>query len=309
MYRCRLIKIILMIKLTTNKFITHKKGETWSDCQDAAEFNANRGRYAVADGVTRSLFPKMWADLLVKNFCEETTLSLEKQNWKGWIAPLQQKWLEQAISTVQETKRFISVDRLSRSESAASTFVGLEIDRTKSEWKAMIIGDSCLFHIEGSELKEIYLVKKSEDFTNRPEIFASFAKDSPYEPTFVTGQINSGDMFILATDALAKWIIQHEETGKLEDVLKRLFSIDGHKQQFDDFVEKARETEGIYLANDDVTLMLISVKSDQQPRKVEPISQELVQQNPWLVLFVCLLAGGGMLVGLYLVFYFLLKST
>ena len=185
--------------------------------------------------------------------------------------------------------------------------MGLEIDRAKAEWKAMIIGDSCLFHIEGGELKEIYLVKKSEDFTNRPEVFASFAKDSPYEPIFVTGQINSDDMFILATDALAKWIIQHEEAGKLEDVLKHLISIHGRKQQFDGFVEKARETEGIRLANDDVTLMLISVKSDQQ--KVEPIAQELTQQNPWLVLFVCLLAGGGVLVGLYFVFYFLLKSN
>ena len=298
-----------MMKLTVSKFITHKKGETSYDCQDAAEFNENRTRYAVADGATRSFFPKMWADLLVKNFCEETALPLEMENWKEWIEPLRQKWLKQVSSMVQKTKRFISIDRLSRSESAASTFVGLEIDRTKSEWKAMIIGDSCLFHIEGGELKEIYLVKKSEDFTNRPEIFASFAKDSPYEPTFVTGEINSGDMFILATDALAKWIIQHEEVGKLEDVLKHLISIDRHKQQFDDFVEKARETEGIYLANDDVTLMLISVKSDQQPRKVEPTSQELAQQNRWLVLFVCLLAGGGMLVGLYLVFYFLLKST
>ena len=297
-----------MIKLTANKFITHKKGETLSDCQDAAEFNEDEARYAVADGATRSFFPKMWADLLVKNFCEETTLSLEKQNWKGWITSLQQKWLQQAISTVQETERFISIDRLSRSESAAATFVGLEIDRTQAEWKAMIIGDSCLFHIEDGELKEIYLIKKSEHFTNRPEVFASFAKDSSYEPTFVKGQINAGDMFILATDALAKWIIQHAEAGKLEDGLKHLIRIDRNKQQFDDFVEKARETEGIHLANDDVTLMLISVKSDQKPRKVEP-AQELAQQNPWSVLFVCLLAGGGMLVGLCLVFYFLLKSN
>lgn len=299
-----------MMKLTVNKFVTHKKGETWSDCQDAAEFNEDRVRYAVADGATRSFFPKMWADLLVKNFCEETTLSLEKQNWKGWITLLQQKWLEQAISTVQETKRFISIDRLSRSESAASTFVGLEIDRTKAEWKAMIIGDSCLFHIEGGELKEIYLVKKSEDFTNRPAIFASFAKDSLYEPTFRNGQVKTGDIFILATDALAKWIIQHEDVGKFKDALKRLIKIGAdHENQFNDFVEEARETDGIRLVNDDVGLLLIFVGSDQQPQKSEfPVQYLEQQQNPWLVLLVCLLAGGGMLACLYLIFYFLLKT-
>ena len=177
-----------MIKLGASKFVTHKKGETSADCQDAAEFNEDRARYAIADGATRSFFPKIWAELLVKSFCEETTLSLEMENWEEWIEPLRQKWLKQVISIVQETKRFISVDRLSRSESAAATFVGLEIDTTKAAWKAMIIGDSCLFHIKASKLKESYLIRKSEDFTNRPEVFASFGKDSLCEPTFLTGK-------------------------------------------------------------------------------------------------------------------------
>lgn len=303
------IEIILMIKLTANKFITHKKGETLADCQDAVAFNEDSARYAIADGVTRSFFPKMWADLLVKSFCEETALSLEKQNWEEWITSFQQKWLEQAISTVQKTKRFISIDRLSRSESAASTFVGLEIDRTKAKWKAMIIGDSCLFHFRDSGLKGSYLVKKSEDFTNRPGIFASFAKDSLGHPSFVTESVNPGDIFILTTDALAKWIIQHDEVGKLDYAFAQLTSIE-KEEQFEDFVEEARESDGICLVSDDVALILISVESDQQLRKVEVRVQELEhQQNPWFVLLVCLLAGGGMLVGLYLLFYFLLKSN
>ncbi len=299
-----------MVKLRSNKFIMHKEGETLTDCQDAIDLNEDISRYAVADGATRSFYPKMWAELLVKGFCEETTLSFKAENWNEWIEPLRQEWLKQVVATVQETKRFMSIDRLSRSESAASTFVGLEIDKTKAEWKAMIIGDSCLFHIAASELKESYEIKKSEDFTNRPESFASFAKDSLYEPTFVNGQTNPGDMFILATDALAKWIIQHEEAGKLENALKQLVSIGGeHKQQFSGFVEKARGTEGIRLANDDVALLLISIESDQQLPKLESFHQELErQQNPWLVFLLCLLAGGGMLIALYLIFYFLLRS-
>ena len=77
-----------MIKLSTNRYITHKKGETLDDCQDAVQSNHDRARYAIADGTTRSLFPKMWADLLVNDFCEDTTLSLEKQNWEEWITCL-----------------------------------------------------------------------------------------------------------------------------------------------------------------------------------------------------------------------------
>ena len=296
-----------MIKLDTSKFVTHKKGETLADCQDAVEFNADRARYAIADGATRSFFPKMWAELLVKSFCEEVNLPLEMESWEEWIEPLRKKWLKQVVSTVQETKRFISVDRLSRSESAASTFVGLEIDKIKGEWKAMIIGDSCLFHIEESELKESHLIRKSDDFTNRPEIFASFARDSIYEPIVVTGKTKPGDIFILATDALAKWIIQYQEAGKLDNALEQLISIGEHRRQFKNFVEKAREAEDICLVNDDVAFLLICVKSDRQLPKLESSGQELGQQNLWFVFLVCLLAGGGMLVGLYLMFYFLLK--
>ncbi|MDE0088374.1 MAG: hypothetical protein OXU23_21810 [Candidatus Poribacteria bacterium] len=298
-----------MVKLRSNKFIAPKEGETLTDCQDAIELNEDKSRYAVADGATRSFYPKMWAELLVKDFCEETTLSLKKENWNEWIESLQQKWLKQVVATVRETKRFMSIDRLSRSESAASTFVGLEIDKTKAEWKAMIIGDSCLFHIATSELKESYLIKKSEDFTNRPESFASFAKDSLCEPTFVTGQTNPGDIFILATDALAKWIIQHEEAGKLEDALEQLISIDGeHEQQFKGFIEKARETEDLRLVNDDVAFLIISIESDQHLPKLESFHQESErQQNPWLVFLACLLAGGGTLIVLYLIFYFILR--
>ena len=218
-----------MIQLRTSKFIIHKQKENPTDCQDAVQFSKDRTRYAIADGATRSFFPKMWSELLVKDFCEETALSLEEESWKEWIEPLRQKWLKQVTSTVQETKRFISIDRLSKLESAAATFVGLEIDITKSVWKAMIIGDSCLFHINESELKESHLMKKSEEFANHPESFASFAKDSLYEPTFVTGQMNPGDTFILATDALAKWIIQHNEIGKLDDAFTQLINIEKKK--------------------------------------------------------------------------------
>ena len=299
----------MMIELFANKFVTYKKAETLADCQDAADLNEDRGRYAIADGATRSFFPKTWAEILVKGFCEENTLSLEQENWEEWIEPLRQKWLQQVTSTVQETKRYISVDQLSKSVSAASTFVGLEVDRDKSVWKAMIIGDSCLFHIRDSKLKESYLIKKSENFTNRPDFFASFAKDSLYDPIFITEEVNPGDIFILATDALAKWIIQHEEEGKFNDALKRLIKIEANsKKQFNDFVEEARETDGIRLVNDDVALLLISVESDQQPQKTEFPVQELEQQTPWLVLLVCLLSGFGMLACLYLIFYFLLKT-
>lgn len=282
-----------MLKLKANGFKTHKAAETPDDCQDAWNMNEGTARYAVADGATRSLFPKQWAELLVNRFCEKNVLSLEEGNWQEWITPLQRDWLKQVTAIVQETKRFISIDRLSKSEPAAATFIGLEFDKDTMAWKAGIVGDSCLFQIRNSQLMASYPIKQSEDFDNHPEAFASFEKDNYAKPQIVEGKAASGDQFILATDALAKWIIQHEEAGQLETALNRLTTLTDDAA-FARFVEEVRETEDIPLVNDDVTLLHISVDKVKKPNPV------------WLLeWFIYLLPGAVVFAVLWWIFRFI----
>lgn len=250
-----------MIELKVKPFKTQKRGETRADCQDHCDHNEETGRYAVADGATLSFFPKEWAELLVNRFCypRNVNLSLKDENWEDWLEPIQQEWLESVSNTVQDSKSYILVDRLSQLESALSTFIGIEFNRDEGKWKALIIGDSCLFHHSGYEF-ESYLFKNLDDFPYRPNSFASFLKDNPIggPPKFFEGKASIGDVFILATDALAKWIIQHHEDDNIDSILDRLKQIENH-EQFEQFVEQARNEE-VRLVNDDVTLMLISVE-------------------------------------------------
>ena len=283
-----------MLKLNAKGFSTHKAAETPDDCQDALAMNECTARYAVADGATRSLFPKQWAKLLVKCFCEKNVLSLEKGNWQEWITPLQQDWLKQVTAIVQETKRFISIDRLSKSESAAATFIGLEFDMNTRAWKAGIVGDSCLFQVRNSQLVGSYPIKQSVDFDNHPEAFASFEKDNYAKPQIVKGIVKPGDLFILATDALAKWIILHEEAGQLEAALNRLTALTDDTE-FARFVEEAREVEDIPLVNDDVTLLCISVA--KEPGKLQ------LPNLVWLIIY--LLPGAVVLGILWWIFRFI----
>ena len=249
-----------MIKLKAKSFITHKKSETLDYCQDASAAicilnQEHIERYAVADGATRSFYPKQWAELLVENFCEAT----ESTNLEEWIGPSQQEWYDQVKKRVNEQNKYFLTNRFNRKESAVSTFIGLEIDKSNEEWKALIIGDSCLFHRSDTEFKS-YLIENSRDFTSRPEGFASFPKDNPIGcPKFIDDKMKPGDTFILATDALAKWIVQHKEKGKLEEALTQLNALETD-EQFYEFVDNARQGTEISLDNDDVTLMLISVE-------------------------------------------------
>ena len=254
-----------MIKLTASCFITHKRAESPDDCQDAGKLDDEQGRYAIADGATRSFFPKEWAALLVKHFCKNTDLSLTETNWRDWIAPIQQKWYKQVEERVKERNLFYLTNSFNAEESALATFIGLEFNKANGEWQAMIVGDSCLFHRSKTEF-ESYLIEQSSDFTDRPEAVASFKKDNHPEPSFKSGQAEPGDTFILATDALAKWILKHKEAGELNAALHTLKALETD-EQFYQFVDEQRNSKD--LGDDDVTLMLISVEEAQKQEDTE----------------------------------------
>lgn len=264
-----------MLKLTPKPFTTHKEAENPEDNQDALHLNHLKGRYAVADGATRSFFPKEWAVLLVRHFCDSVDFSLnskEDVDLRAWLAPIQKKWYEQIEEKVIEQNVFYLTNAFNMKESAVSTFIGIEFNITDGEWMAMIVGDSCLFHKSDSEF-ESYPIKNSADFTNQPENFASFPKDNYSEPLFASGLATSGDTFILATDALAKWILEHKEIGKLDLALNTLQAIES-VNEFHQFVDNARHENSIRLINDDVTLMVISVKEC-----VEPLDECQMEQH------------------------------
>ena len=177
------------------------------------------------------------------------------------MRPVQEKWYERVARTVEERDVFFLNNPFNLRQPAASTFIGLEFDRVQAKWQAMIVGDSCLFHLSAREFRS-YIIERSADFTNRLRAFASYDTDNHTEPSFVECDTIPGDTLILATDALAKWILQHEEAGRRDEVLGELKEIED-ENQFHEFVHRARTDEYIRLVNDDVTLMIISVEEDE----------------------------------------------
>ena len=188
------------------------------------------------------------------------------------MVPIQEEWYKRVEERVKTRNQFYLTNSFNAREPAVATFIGLEIDKVEGKWQAIIIGDSCLFHKSHSGFKS-YLIEKSEDFTNHPEAFASFPERNYYNPKFVGGEIQFGDMFILATDALAKWIVQHEEADQVEEALDQLKRIKTN-EQFYSFVDLARDNENIRLVNDDVTLMLISIE-ETEPSETEEDPEKL----------------------------------
>ncbi|MBC1191930.1 PP2C family serine/threonine-protein phosphatase [Microcystis aeruginosa CS-558/01A06] len=273
---------------------THKEMETISGCQDNFSYNEAKNCFAIADGATQSFYSSIWSKLLVNYFCENP--QIDKNNWQEWLELIQQKWLEEVKAELEKAKSgnnfaWIEIyNGLERSKSATSTFIGLQF--IENQAKISIVGDSCLFIFQGNQLIQTHLLKKSTDFNNQPEYFGSRSKNNDHEPKFLDIELKYKQhsdklYFVLATDALAEYILKYTEQQR--DILTTLLTI----QEFENFVKSARQDDTIKMKNDDVTLMILEVSDGEivslptQTRKenqkntpiISPLSYETEQPS------------------------------
>ena len=247
---------------------THKEMETISGCQDNFSYNEAKNCFAIADGATQSFYSSIWSKLLVDYFCENP--QIDKNNWQEWLELIQQKWLEEVRAELEKAKSgnnfaWIEIyNGLERSKSATSTFIGLQFIENQAQ--ISIVGDSCLFIFQGNQLIQTYLLKKSTNFNDRPGYFGSRSKNNDdYEPEFLDIELKYKQhsdklYFVLATDALAEYILKYTEQQR--DILTTLLTINS-EQEFENFVKSARHNGTIKMKNDDVTLMILEV-SDRE---------------------------------------------
>ncbi|NCR59631.1 MAG: protein phosphatase 2C family protein [Microcystis aeruginosa LL13-06] len=273
---------------------THKEMETISGCQDNFQSDTANNCFAIADGATQSFYSSIWSKLLVDYFCENP--QIDKNNWQEWLELIQKEWLERVTAELKTAKSgnnpaWIDIqNRLNRFESATSTFIGLQF--IENQAKISIVGDSCLFIFQGNQLIQTYLLKKSTDFNNQPEYFGSRSKNNDHEPKFLDIELKYKQdsdklYFVLATDALAEYILKYTEQQR--DILTTLLTI----QEFENFVKSARQDDTIKMKNDDVTLMILEVRDREivslptQTRKenqkntpiISPLSYETEQPS------------------------------
>jgi serine/threonine protein phosphatase PrpC len=247
--------------------VVSKINESPSDSQDNWAYNQRIKRYAIADGVGQSFFPAEWSKLVVEHFCDDkdtlSTSLFESNDWKAWLTPIQQQWQAQIQHLVSKTTGSDTAhlrNSLAEKDPAATTFVGLQIDAGNNpNWQALIVGDSCLFHVRDDVL-ESYLIKTPSEFSNHPENFTSYSNNRNYEPKLVRGTIKNGDIFLLATDALSKWILTKYQLGgtNWQSAWSKLIAVSKYRELYD-FVNEARSDNQCRLEDDDVTLMIISV--------------------------------------------------
>ena len=259
------------------EYLASKKGEPLKNCQDAYTFNDDFFRYAVADGATREYFSAKLAQELVNRFCfDEDEVNkdiLNNEKYEAWLEPIQKNWLAYVEDIVENKKvNFVVKNRFNKQHSGASTFVGLELDREKFTFKVMIIGDSCLFHIRDKEIVDCYFIDDYQEFDNSPDFFFSrdailndeniIEKREFTKPNIIAKNFENGDYFLLATDAISKWLLTQKHKGKWKEIWKGLLQED--KDWYDKLIENYREDKDNKLDDDDVTILILSTNDSSE---------------------------------------------
>jgi hypothetical protein len=244
-----------MLGLCVQTFSLPKQGYQPEEYEDAWAHTA--ARLALADGASDAFESRLWAQALVQAFIHQSP-ELHRAALLDWLATPIQVWKEgihwQQLPWYAEEKA---------RRGAFATLLGVtfawpatdgtgEADAT-APWAALAVGDVCLFQIRAEEVIVHFPVQRAVDFGTTPPLLSSrldYNRRSLEALRTCTGESWPGDLFVLATDALAAWFLRQVEAGARPWQCLIGLTAD----TFAALVTSLRH-EGV-MRNDDVTLVL-----------------------------------------------------
>jgi len=252
-------------------FSLPKIGEEEKNIQDRFESSSDGSLIAIADGAGSSLYPRKWADILVKSFCQSSEDPIEtiKESYQEWLKPLQEEWRQYYLAKIRAPHRKWWEGGSQIKDRGSSTFIGLRFqglqDLEKREWQAVAVGDSCLFKLERkTDNLQVFPVKNSKSFKRIAKCFESLPEYQSSSPEFEEGWYEDGDIFLLATDALAQWILRDYENQSQE--WRKVSCINRHRD-FVNFIAQLRQKD--LIENDDTTVAMIKIGKNIQVSEVD----------------------------------------
>lgn len=237
-------------------FITHKKAEHYSDCQDRFSINPDTKSIALSDGMSQSIFQKYWAEILVESFTKNQDWEPNRESVKELSSIWKTKVDEYIENQKREGKATWRVERsLMDGHSAGATFLGIRF--TGLNWEGSVLGDSCLVLVNDNQIKEIYSSEDVEVFDNYPDFFDSNPqKEGKGTPKQISGSLKRGDSLLLVSDPFSDFLLKNKGTAEEAILVDRLLGVNS-PTEFEEVVEQWRN-KGMH--NDDSTLVII--KSD-----------------------------------------------
>src|SRR2546427_773558 len=199
---------------------------------------------------TESSFAKLWAVLLAESYGPSELAGAE---FFARLQPARRLWRRRLAG--RPLPWFASEKA---EQGAFAAFLGVEIDAHKNRWTALAVGDCCLMQVDdvgkGMRAVETFPLQRSSQFTMSPYLIGSRSDgESLNERIQISkGSLRDGDMLLLATDAMAAWLLKRQEEGR--PLWKWLYRKLGTPESFVAMVAYGRKNG---LRNDDFTLVRV----------------------------------------------------
>lgn len=218
---------------------------------------------AMADGATTATFSKLWASMIVKTFSrvtpepDEFINKLEKcqLEWKNHFQQLDLPW---------HTEEKIKIGSFATLLWLA-VFPHEPFQKAGGRFTTLCVGDTCIFQIRNEKVIFYKPIEKSTDFNNRPVLLPSLSSlnhllKMDTRVKLFSSDWQRGDHLLLATDALAAFLIKNmEEQSDLVSNFSALvvtprFGV----QVFSNWVDHLRNEQS--LRNDDTSLLSLTIQ-------------------------------------------------
>lgn len=215
--------------------------------EDCWASNSVQTRYAVSDGASESFDSKSWARLLVEKYVDDAAVD------RDWVSASVDEYVHKARYDELSWSKQLAFDR-----GSFATLLGIELANNGTDLEVLAIGDSVAFHVSGGALAASYPYTCAEQFDARPRLLSTLraANEFVAEPGFITEHSSRtwtpkpGDTLILATDAVAQWMLR--EIGAEQSSVRSLLDIHS-PERFARLVTRLRDARRMRV--DDATVL------------------------------------------------------
>ena len=233
-------------------YIYHKRAEEYSDCQDYFWIDPKNNRIAVSDGMSQSIYPQWWAQILVNAYIDKGKIPNESE-----LQKYQDVWQDRVQDEISiREKNGKNPWRLKNSfaekSGAGATLCGFSWN--ENEWTCECIGDSSLIIVKADFSIEI---KSSQDgdYGNHPDYLDSF-QEGRGTIKYFQGSFDNVYAVLLVTDPFSElFYLNQHNCAFIEERIREIQSLSNHVS-YTALVERWRDEFGMH--NDDSTLIFLT---------------------------------------------------
>jgi hypothetical protein len=250
-----------------NSFHCEKLGNDPAQWEDAYVADPESGRAAIADGAGEGIFCRAWADLLSAGVVADAP---DVTQLTAWVARKRTDWIKRIDYPNLNWSKQAKAD----STGAAATLLGLKVGPLTTTggrvWRALAVGDACLFWVRDGQLRLSFPLACGEQLGSAPDLLRTLPSRREPLPLTAGGVCLPGDLFFLATDAVAGHLFRLAESGQPVGKYAELSAADWKQEATD-----LRRAGG--MVNDDCTLLVLRVTG---MRSNEPAVASVGEKEP-----------------------------